>query len=117
MQKAYKRQSFSKDKNWSDIAGAHCGYIILLPSYNNTEIISPETGTVFLCYERCGAGIVSHEMLHAVLWAWRHHDLDTEKYPISINSMEDEEDIAYMLTHTVAQFYKWLYKIEKVFQD
>jgi len=77
-----------------------------------TKELKKDTGCVYLCKEYCGAGVVSHELLHAVLWAHKHRNYK-KQYPIIIKSMREEETIAYNLTHAVQQFYQWYWKIEK----
>ena len=110
MQKAYEKQS-PKDDGHDKVAGAHCGYVLLKYS-GKKEILSPETGTVFLNVGQSGAGIVCHELAHAVLWAHKHGK-HKEQYPIVIKNMDDEEEILYHLTYAIRQFYTWFWKVKK----
>lgn len=76
---------------------------------------SPETGMVLLCFKYCGAGIVSHEFLHAILWAHKHK-VNKKQYPFVIKNMKEEEEILHNHTYAVTQFYKWYWKIETQFK-
>lgn len=71
-----------------------------------------KTGEVLLNLQYCGAGVVSHEFMHAVLWARNHHE-KKRQFPIVIKNMDDEEKILYNLTSAVKQFYLWYWKIRK----
>lgn len=115
MQEVYEKYTSATDNK---IAGAHSGHTAFVIEKDGTEKITPCTGIVFLCYERCGAGIVSHEFLHAVLWAWGHgfRKVDDSRFPIVIKNLIEEEEVCYNLTYAVGQFYKWLYGIEDVFK-
>lgn len=75
----------------------------------------PETGMVLLSFENCGAGVVTHEILHAVLWARKHHQ-NKKQYPIVIKSMKEEEEILRNHTYAVQQFYNWYWDIEERFK-
>lgn len=99
------------EKEAYGVDGVHCAYDKLVGG----RTLSPETGTVLMHYDQCGAGIVSHELGHAVLWAHRHKK-GKEQYPIVIKNMDDEEEILYHLYLAVKQFYNWLYEIEKWFK-
>lgn len=87
------------------VLGVHCPY----EKYRGRKL-SPETGTVFLAVEYCGAGIVSHELLHAVLWAHKHKR-NKRQYPIVIENMRQEENILHNHTYAVEQFYRWYWKV------
>jgi hypothetical protein len=114
MQEAY--QNFKpQDKNQDKVSGVHCGYEKFTISKNGKENLSKETGTVFLNIKCCGAGVVSHEFAHAVLWAHKHKK-NKNQYPIVIKNMDDEEEILYHLTHAVQQFYNWFWTIKKKFK-
>jgi hypothetical protein len=93
------------------VQGAHVGYKRIRIHDDGSEELNGETGQVFLHFGHAGAGTVSHELLHAVLWAWKHQ-IDKEQYPIVINSMEEEEEILYAHTDAVNQFYTWYWKVE-----
>lgn len=72
-----------------------------------------KTGTVFLCYEYCGAGVVSHEFLHAAMYAFRHTKLKGQQYPFEIKTMDQEEKFLRMHTSVVTKFYVWFFSIQK----
>jgi hypothetical protein len=72
----------------------------------------PETGHVLLSVEHCGAGVVSHEFMHAVMWAWKH-SRRKKHHPFVIKSMVEEERLLHNLTFAVRQFYGWFWKVEK----
>lgn len=75
------------------------------------KLLHKNTGIVLLNYEDgCGAGIVSHEFNHAVLFANQHHRTK-ERYPIVIKDMNEEEKILHNHTYAVIQFYDWFWKI------
>lgn len=111
MQQAYKDFK-GRDKNHYKVSGVHCGYVLLKYDRNKKETVSNETGTVFLNVGECGAGIVAHELAHAVLWAHRHNK-NKNQYPIVIKNMDDEEEILYHLTYAIRQFYTWFWEIKK----
>jgi hypothetical protein len=114
MQEAYKVFSPQETDPFS-VAGVHCGYDLLKVGEDGKSVLGPETGTVFMNYGQCGAGIVAHELGHAVLWAHKHNK-KKEQYPIIIRNMDEEEEILYHQTLAVQQFYNWLYSIEKWFK-
>jgi hypothetical protein len=110
MQRTYKRLR-PKDTYHFKTLGVHWPYTLLEIDKNKNTRLSKETGTVLLSYKNCGAGIVTHELMHAVLWSWRHHK-NKEQYPITIKNMKEEEDILQCHTYAVKQFYNWFFKIE-----
>lgn len=71
----------------------------------------PHTGNVLLYFDGCGAGIVTHELMHATLYAWNCKDLSKPQFPIIIKSLKDEEEILHNHTHAVMQFYRWYWRI------
>lgn len=77
--------------------------------------LSPETGMVLLHFGSCGAGIVTHELMHAVLYAYKHKKYK-KQYPIVIKNMAEEERILRNHTFAVREFYKWYWKVEKYFE-
>jgi len=107
--KEYLKQGGRKEKVNKNLVGVHNGY-------EKFKIGSkkplPETGTVRLCKQNLGAGVVTHELMHAVLWS-RIHSTKNNQYPIIIKSMKEEEEILGNHTLAVQQFYKWYWKIEK----
>ncbi len=72
--------------------------------------LSPETGMVLFSLENCGAGVVTHELLHAILWAHKHK-ANKQQYPIVIKDMKEEEQILSNHTYAVMQFYRWYWKL------
>jgi hypothetical protein len=94
------------NKEASKTLGASFHYLVI----QNGKCTN-ECGTVLLNREHLGAGIVAHELMHAVLNAWQHPR--REKYPIVIKDMPMEEKILYNLTFAVRQFWTWYFKIEK----
>jgi len=75
----------------------------------------PETGTVLLCFQECGAGVVAHELMHAVLWARGHHQ-NKKQYPIVIKNMQQEETLLHNHTYAIKQFYNWYWDVEDKFK-
>jgi hypothetical protein len=112
MQNDYKKRS-PNDTNHYKTLGVHNGYVLLKYAKNGGLKYINETGTVHLCIKHCGAGIVSHEFMHAVLWAYKHNR-NKEQYPILIKNMVEEEKILHMLTYSVQQFYRWYWQIVKL---
>lgn len=114
MQRAYQRRRPDDMKvgEFVQVLGAHCGYTRIMVNTDRSERIHPEVGTVYLCAEGCGAGVISHEFMHAAIWAWRHRS-GKSQYPVMIMNIEEEEELLYMLTQAVSQFYCWYWKIEK----
>jgi len=107
MQCAYKE--FTRDRKSSKVKGASCHYSKL--TYRPYKL-SPEVGTVFLCREYCGAAIVAHEFMHAVMWAYRHTRYK-KQYPFVIKSMREEEVLLHNHSYAVMQFYVWYWKLNK----
>lgn len=108
MQAAFKK--FRPDSKYvKGTLGAHCAYEI----YNTvTGGTKRETGTIFLSMLNCGAGIVTHEILHGILWAHRFK-IGKQQYPIVIESMEQEEELLHDFSFAVSTFYDWYWKVEK----
>ncbi len=74
-------------------------------------ILTPRTGEVLLNLKHCGAGIVSHEFMHAVLWAYKHNGR-RKQYPFVIKNIKEEEKILHNLTFALQQFYNWYWKVK-----
>lgn len=108
MQQAYIKYCKQRGQKPDPILGASTHYEKIYIGDKGKEKLSGETGTVFLCAEHCGAGLVAHELLHAVLYAWKHK-LNKEQYPITIKNMDEEEEILRNLTFAISQFYQWFY--------
>ena len=109
MQKYYDTVSDYHAVKGIQVAGASMHWVKVS---TKTRKVHAETGMVLLCMERTGAGIVSHEFMHAILWAHRHHK-NKKQHPIIIRDMKEEELILYNLTYAVTQFYRWYWKVEK----
>lgn len=113
MQEAYKSEcpaDMVSKSYYKRVLGAHRAYVTVRVNQNGRSVYYNETGTIFLSLENCGAGIVTHEILHAVLWAWKHRK-SKQQYPIVINNMTEEEDILLNHTHATKHFYDWYWKI------
>jgi len=98
-------------KNHLRTLGCHCAYDLYKIAKGRTRTLG-ETGTIFLNQKHCGAGIATHEILHAVLWA-HNHKRGKQQYPITINSMKEEEDLLHDFTFAVRNFYNWFWKVDK----
>lgn len=115
MQEAYKKFR-PEDGNHFETYGCHCAYSSrTVDKKTGKSRASGNTGTIFLSYPYCGAGLISHEFMHAVLWAYKHK-YDKKQFPIIIKSMEEEEKILHAMTMAVKRFYTWLYRIESCFK-
>lgn len=109
MQEAY--ETFRPgDRGHDKVLGAHCGYEKLDMSPGKRMKLSPETGTVFLSMESLGAGIVAHELMHAVIWAKTHKKGWTDQYPFTIKGIAEEEKLLHNLTYAIRQFYDFYWK-------
>lgn len=82
------------------ILGASLHYELLC---NN--VLTKDVGIVLLSKENLSIGIVCHELMHAVLWAWKHKEFK-KQHPIIIHSMNQEEYLLHNLTFAINQFYK-----------
>src|SRR5688500_6865677 len=56
---------------------------------DGSDSVHNHIATIFLAFHECGAGVATHEIMHAILWAWKFHK-EKQQYPIVINSMEEE---------------------------
>lgn len=110
MQQAYLRYCKERGQKGEPVLGASCHYEKWDTKKGGKEVFSNETGTVFLCVEECGAGIVTHELMHAILWAHKHK-IGKEQYPFVIKNMKEEETILTNHTFAVTQFYKWFWEL------
>lgn len=109
MQEAYKKKTFDKRKD-GDLLGAHRAYEKWTPKRGGKEEISNETGTLFLSRENLGVGVVYHEIMHAILWAWKHKK-NKKQYPLVIKNMNEEEKILHSFSFAAIQFNKWHWKM------
>lgn len=118
MQRDYTK--FSGDT--TGVMGACCQYTRIKVNADGTESKMKDTGTVYIYSGAVGAGLISHELGHAVLWArsWMKGATGLEGdtgYPIVIDSMEEEEEFLHNLTYAVRQFYTWYWRVEKLFSQ
>lgn len=113
MQIAYKKFR-PNDLGHFKTLGAHCAYDLIKIGRDGRTVTSGETGTIFLHKNKCGAGIACHEILHGVLWAFRHRR-NKIQYPFVLKSMEDEEELLHNFTYAITQFYQWYWEIENSF--
>lgn len=105
--KDYCDRRGNDDKNHFKVFGVSLHYIRV-----KGKVAHPETGIVLLCVKHTGAGVVSHELLHAVLWAHKHH-ARKQQYPIVIKNIKDEEELLHNHSYAINQFYTWYWKIIK----
>ncbi len=112
----YYRSVCPKDKHHSTVRGVSTCWEMYGAdadgSFIKPLILSPKTGEVLLCMKYSGAGIVCHELMHAVIWA-RKHKIMKKQYPVVIRSMNEEEELLHDLTRALQQFYSWYWKVEK----
>ncbi|HEV7514511.1 MAG TPA: hypothetical protein VGO27_22650 [Candidatus Acidoferrum sp.] len=120
MRDEYKKQS-PKDEHHNLVQGVHLARtLIQLPKkYHKVEKLTqkiwdsgklqPQTGIILLSKTHCGAGVATHEIMHAVLWG-RARRKNKPQYPIKIGSMNEEEDILRDFTLAVMQFYRWYWR-------
>lgn len=115
MQGAYYKEC-PKDMESRDaykrVLGAHRAYVTVKVNDKGRNVYHNETGTIFLSFENCGAGVVTHEIMHAVLWAWKHRK-NKSQYPIIIKNMEQEEEVLRNHTQATKDFYTWYWKVRK----
>jgi len=109
MQYAMKNEG-SGTLQYKTCLGLHMAYSKMV--FKKSWSLSPQTGTVYLCKQHSGAGIATHELMHATLWAHKHKKAK-QQYPFVIKNMIEEETILRNFTHAVMQFYRWYWKIEK----
>lgn len=102
MQKFYKDWC-PQDKNHDNVGGVAVNRTYWDIS-KGKKILMNRTG-------RCGAGVVSHEIMHAVLWA-NKFSARKKQYPIVIKSMKEEEELLKKHTLAVRDFYEWYWKIK-----
>lgn len=95
--------------------GLNCPYIAYNLLSCGKEFLSKKIANIFLYFDECGVGVVSHELLHASLWAWKFSNLK-QQYPIIINNMDEEEEVLHIHTDALRQFYIWYWKVEKYFK-
>lgn len=97
----------TNQRDYDNILGASLHF----EKYINGNI-TKETGKVLLSLQDCGAGVVSHELLHATLWAYKHRR-NKKRYPFIIKSHNEEERVLQNHTYAVKQFYNWYWKVVK----
>lgn len=110
MQVAYAK-ACPRDSGHFNVCGVHHAYEKFDYKNGKRGKLIPESGTVYLNREYCGAGVVTHELMHAVLWSrvWKKRagKKSFKQFPIVIKSMEEEEEILGCHTFAVNQFYQW----------
>lgn len=99
----------STSQNVNDAVGLHEAY----RRFHKGKFV-PETGIIYLNTKWMGAGVVDHEIMHAIFWAWKNNK-DKKQYPIVINNMKQEENILQNLTFAIRQYWLWYFKFEKLF--
>lgn len=109
MQDAYKAFRPS-DTHHYKVLGAHCGYTKYEFNDGKKGKMLGETGTVFLSRQNLGAGVVSHELMHAVFWAQIHRSRYLDQHPFTIKDMAHEEKLLHAHTSAVQQFYDFYWK-------
>ena len=107
MQQDYVKYCKERGQEYNPVKGASTHYW-----KSKGKLLSGETGTVFLSVEDSGAGVVTHELMHATLFANQHNETKTH-YPIVIKNMRQEETILHNHTYAVIQFYNWFYRVAK----
>jgi len=116
MQEFYKKHHPKDSDGHNKVLGVSThGHYLMKKHKRSRWIKSPQTGTLLLSLEHCGAGVISHEIMHAVLYA-HNRSKKKKQHPIVINSMEEEEVILHNLTYAVRQFYNWFWKAKKTFK-
>jgi hypothetical protein len=114
MREAYKKFN-PTDRNHDEVMGCHCAYTArVVDKKTGKSRAWGNTGRIFLSFEYLGAGLVAHEFMHAVLWAYKHNG-KKKQFPIVIKSMKEEEKILHALTFALKTFYNWYWKNEKHF--
>lgn len=103
MQKAYK-QIRPLEKGHEEVDGVSIHY----GRYDGNKL-SGNTGKVLLHFKGCGVAVATHEILHAVLYAYKHTK-NKQQYPIVIKDMKEEEVILHNYSFSAYQFYTWYYK-------
>jgi len=105
MQAFYEKWTGSEQES---VEGVHLAFT-RFEKHKDGRCMSPQTGIVLLHRGRLGAGVVTHELMHAVLWA-KQHKWKREDYPRVIRSMDEEERLLHQHTYAVQQFYDWYWK-------
>lgn len=109
MQEDYEKMC-PQDKNHDKIRGVHIIFCKKTRGVRCLNSAEGRSGTVMISLDDVGAGIVSHELMHAVFWGWKFKN-KKEQYPIVISTHAEEEEILYRLTHAVNDFYTWFWTI------
>jgi hypothetical protein len=85
----------------------------VLPDGKSFE--SKKIAVIFYYWGAAGVGVMTHELIHAAFWAYKFNH-DKEQYPLVINNIDEEEEIAYSHTLATRQLYTWYWKIEPLFE-
>lgn len=109
--RTYYSKSCPNDKNHNDVLGVNIAREYYVKK-GKKWLFSKQTGEVLLNLQDCGVGVVTHEFMHAVLWA-RNFKEFKKQYPIVIKDMADEEHLLHEFTYIVRQFYNWYWDVKK----
>lgn len=93
-----------EDLNHDKVESVHCAYTFIEEYDDGSEEYSKKTGIIMTNSEGLDVGVIPHEIMHAVLWAYNHSE-DKVQYPIVINNMEEEEIILHAFSNALQQFY------------
>lgn len=109
--RAYYKKVSPRDNKHNKVMGVSTHWDIYKKVGNRWKI-TPKVGEILLCVKHCGASIATHEVMHAVLWAWKHSSKKIQ-YPIVIKNMKQEEEILHNYSYAVRQLYNWYWKVVK----
>jgi hypothetical protein len=107
MLRAYAAQR-PLERNQEHCLGVHCAHERRRLIGGRWRTLA-DTGRVLLSEENCGAGVVAHELMHAVLWAYSHRKRK-EQFPLIITGMAMEEELLHSLTAALKQFYPFYWQ-------
>ena len=96
------KKALQRGTNTKGIAGLYRpnGYVIY-----PKRIVRSLLGTISLCQEYLGAGLISHEVFHASMdYAHKRYNVAS----VRTSSSERQEDIAYFHGHIVKEICNWL---------
>ena len=106
MRQAYKELSPEQGEH-DEVESVHCAYTFFDEYDDGSKEYSKHTGILLTHSEEMMAGVIEHELMHAIFWAHKHH-ADKEQYPIIITNMEEEEILLGNFTHALNQLYTCL---------
>ena len=102
MQKFYNGYNRYKGMKVDPVLGASLHYEKLNVT-NDTS--SPDIGIILLSRDNLTTDITHHEILHAVIWAWKFKPYKRQ-HPITIYSMKQEEELLHNFSFAIKQFNK-----------